>query len=153
MGLFDSLWQDVKNVGDFVGLDGHFGYQGTWNTPVGLSAMQLNPRTAEMISNSELPQSNLLAQYNTNNNNMFGGLANWLDNSTSQDWINRANIFKGLATPALGYLQYKNGQEMSDIYKQQLAFNQQQIAKADKKKKQQSLAMQQGFSNSGLATL
>jgi len=29
-GLGTSMWQGAKNIGDFIGLDGSLGYQGTW---------------------------------------------------------------------------------------------------------------------------
>lgn len=157
MGLLDSLWQGTKNVGDFVGLDGHFGYQGTWNTPTGLSSMQLNPRTAEMINNGNVPQSNSLAQYTPQNNSMLGGLANWFNNQNSQDWNNYANIAKGFGGIGLGYMNYKTNADMSkkmqDMYQQQINFNEQQINDAEARRKKAEQSMQNGFTSSGLATI
>ncbi len=157
MGLFDSLWQGAKNVGDFAGLDGKFGYQGTWSSPTGLSAMQLNPRTAEMISTGTIPQSNSLAQYTPQNNSMFGGLANWFNNQNSQDWSNYAKIAQGLGGVGLGYMQYKTNTDMAkkmqDMYQQQMNFNEQQINDAEARRKKAQQSMQNGFANSGLATI
>ena len=150
MGLFDSLWQGVKNVGDFVGLDGQFGYQGTWNNP---------SQNFSGLSQWNIPRTNIglhtytSAYENPSQNNMLNGLSQWLNTRTSNDWENYGNIAKGLSTPFFGYLQYKNGKNMANMYKQQMAFNQAQIEDATKRRKQQSLNMQQGFNNSGLATI
>jgi len=151
MGLFNSLWQGAENIGDFIGLDGNFGYQGTWNTPAGLSAMQLNPRTAEMIANSEVPDSNSLAQYNMNNNSMFGGLHNWFNNTTSQDWSNYAKGLNAIGGLGLGYLNYKNANDMKKMYKQQMAFNQNQILRTNRRQEDADKSLARGFSNSALS--
>ena len=150
-GLADigsDLWQGAKDVGDFAGLDGKIGYQGTWNTPNFNGLAKWNIPTTNIGLHGYVSNFN-----NTDNTGILNGLSHWLGSRTSEDWNNYSNIAKGLSDPIFGYLKYKNGKDMANMYKNQMAFNQAQIENAKKKQEQQSLAMQQGFNNSGLANI
>lgn len=157
MGLFDSLsglgsslLHGFENIGDFIGLDGSLGYQGTWNTPIGLSAMQLNPRTAEMINNSTIPNGNSLAGFNPNTG-MLSGLKNWTNSLTSKDIGNLSQLAKTGLGAYTSWQDMKRQDDLANMYKNQLAFNQAQILRSNKRQDEADKTLANAFNNSSLA--
>jgi len=69
------------------------------------------------------PQSSFLHEIG----NMFGGLGHSLGNTTSHQWANYGSLAGALGGLGLGYMNYKNGQKMQNLYKQQMDFNRNQI--------------------------
>ena len=142
MGLFDSLWQGVKNIGDTVGLDGSSGYQDTWSQPQATNSLFLANHPSFM-------QNTPYAQ-NTNSTGLFDSLSNWYGNQTSKDWNNYANIAGSLGKLGLGYMQYKDAHALQ---KQQLAdmnFNRQMAQQQYDNKVNTDNALNVGFQGSGL---
>jgi len=138
LGFLGSLWQGAKNVGDFAGLDGSFGYQGTWAPSASLGASSYLGGI-DQAGNGGAKSS------------MFGGLSDWAGRQNSQNWANYADIAKGIGGIGLGYMNMKNGQKMSDLYQQQQAFNQAQINSAEEQRKKNSQNMSGAFAGSSLA--
>jgi len=151
--LGGALWQGAKNVGDFVGLDGNFGYQGTWNQP-SLGADIHNPAMLNRQVGDYTPSGDTSpANHTTDNSSLFGSLGEWLNSKNSQDWKNYADIAKSIGGLGLGYLKYKNAQDITDLYKQQMAFNQAQINDANNRRKKAQQSMVNGFQGSSLGTI
>ena len=149
-----TLWQGAKNVGDFIGLDGKFGYQGTWSQQPSLGADIYSPAMLNRQVGDYTPSGYIQpANYTTDNSSLFGSLGEWLNSRNSQDWKNYADIAKSIGGLGLGYLNYKNAQDMTNLYKQQMAFNQAQINDANNRRKKAQQSMANGFQGSSLGTI
>jgi len=139
-GLGSGLWQGTKNLGDFVGLDGSLGYQGTWNQPsLGsyLNGIDSAGAGANVINNGDAGATH----------SVFDNLKN----INSQDLMHYGNAIKSIGGLGLGYLSYKNAKDMSKAYKDKVAFNEYQINRSNRRQEANDRALSNGFINSSLA--
>ncbi len=113
------------------------------------SPAMLNRQTGDYAPSGYIPPTN----YGGNTGSLFGSLGEWAGNQTSQDWNNYGNMAKTVGGLGLGYLNYKNAQDMTDLYKQQTAFNQAQVNDANNRRKKAQQNMANGFQGSSLGTI
>jgi len=156
--MLSSAWDTTKRAADYVGLDGSFGYQGSFASPTQYSG----------LSQWNIPQVGSYGQnvghaLGVDDGSVLGGLGatlsrlgtdlnSWYNGTTSQDWKNYAQIGQGLGSIGLGYLQYKQNKDLHDAQKQAMDYSLQQQQDADRRRKLNSQNMQTGFDNSGLGS-
>ena len=141
-----SLWNGVKNTGDFLGLDGSFGYNGTWNGS--------NP---SFFSQSNVPGASAVSGgYDTNTgyspvNSMYTGLTNVGSDVSgflkSNPWVTDAAKIGASMYQANQTADMNKG--LIDLQRQQMALTESERQRQIGKEKEQENNLMAGFNFAG----